>query len=387
MGQDFEEQEIQASYFVRGAHIPDDGKHFTGVRVRAPGLDDWSARPGLLRVDHPDDDTTRVTYQNADLPAVSTTSGEQLSLSEDTRLTRRFATSAAIERSPWIQVHGFEPLTCREVLNRFVTPVTGYLGFALGASVQLSGIQLRYRDRWVDVSHDGIRQGAERPVERHEILLPLAIAGLDVLSGLLDVYAKVGPALPVVEDAISNTKRTSLETQLLQLATVAERVHRELYADEPLRIPEADKNAILITLKEVIGASFPQHWGVVNGRFLNYAEEPNYKTRLKRLSSEVAAALPGVCGDQAQWVKRVDELRNSFAHGKEAFRPDSVMNEMWILSVALRWVLMGNMLLAAGLPAQVLSQQVQRDEDYHFFLRNARRLVPKIYDTTLNPSA
>jgi hypothetical protein len=284
-------------------------------------------------------------------------------------------------------VHGFEPRSYREVLNRYVTPVTGYLSFALGASMQLSGIQLQYGDHWVDVSHDGIRQDAERPVERHEILLPLAVAGLDIMSGLLDVYAKVGPALPVVEDAISNTKRTSLETQLLQLATVAERVHRELYSDEPLRIPEADKNAILSTLKEVIGASFPQHWGVINGRFLNYAEEPNYKTRLRRLSTEVAAALPGVCGDQARWVKRVDELRNSFAHGKEAFQPDSVMNEMWILSVALRWVLMGNMLLAAGLPAQVLSQQVRRDEDYHFFLRNARRLVPKIYDNTVNPSA
>jgi len=318
--------------------------------------------------------------QPADVNTLATSKGGALTLAEEIELSQGSFVEAKITRSVWVQMTQLDKLTYHEIDANYITPIVAYLRFALGASVPLSGARLQLDDQWLDVVHSGMSLDEDENVAERDVFLPFQVAGLTVLSKFLDVYEQVGPAVAVTESALSNRRHATVDTLILELTTVAEGLHRTLFPEQE-RIPRADATRIRALIDGALrDETDPRYRQIVTGSAMRFLEEPNYKSRLHRLAEEVADAMPAVCGDRQKWVKKVDEARNSFAHRTGGFIPHDRVNETYILTKSLQWLLMGNVLLASGVPSETLRQRLDEYQPYQFFLRNARASASDVYD-------
>lgn len=138
------------------------------------------------------------------------------------------------------------------------------------------------------------------------MLLPLQALGLTAVAAWLDRVEDLGPLPPVVAAAVAKPPLT-LETGLLELATVAEGLARRLWpewnrfsrdevgraqagVDEPDEVDRARQSALAAVAEhgETMSAA-------VKGA-LEHLHEPSYPQRLEKLAQYAGDAVPGVLG-------------------------------------------------------------------------------------------
>lgn len=370
------QQKLQARIMVRGGHISGRDETFTGVRVRVSDIDTWAGLPGFRRED-PDESRVAISLRRVNLPPAETSKGAELSIKEQIGASWGSLIEARIVRSVWIQAEPFGDLTLRQIDRAYVSPIVSYLSFALGADSPLTAIQVKSGEDWLEVRHSGMHADPGQRVQSGDVLLPLRAAGLDVLSGFLDVYEKTGPGAPVIANLLPRGSNPNIETQVLELTTVAEGIHRTLFPED-VRMSEEDADRLRTLVAAAITEEDDRHQQIVNGS-LSHLEEASYKQRLKRVVAEVAAAMPGVCGKDNRWVNTVYDARNSFAHRKQGFLEEELIDEFYAVSQSLRWVLMGVLLLQSGLSAETLAAAVQQNQQYQLFLDHMRSSLPSVY--------
>lgn len=373
-----ERQVVRAGRMVRGDFITGNDAKFTGVRVRVDSIDSWAS---LRRVgfDETPAGGVSVYIDPAQIEPAVTTQGAKLELHEDVVSQTRGSVEGTVKRTVWVAVTDLDGLTFGEISSSYVTPIVAYASFCLGVSVPLIGLELLYGDTWVSVTHQNMVAEPKKSVKTHEVLLPLTVTGLGILSQFLDVYAKVGPAIPITEDALSNEHQLTLDTMVLELTTVAEGLHRDLHPDRE-RMSKEDADRLRGLIAEALkDEEEPRYKQIVSGTVLNFLEEPNYKSRLVDLANEVAEALPGLTGKTKKWAERVDDARNAFAHRKHGFIDDSKIDEMYVVSQSLKWLFWGRILLEAGVPAAVIRERMENKQELRFFLDTARQALPEVY--------
>lgn len=269
-------------------------------------------------------------------------------------------------------------MSYRQIDAQYVTAIVGYLSFALGRSVPLIALQVLHGDTWVSVTHTGMRPAADDEDLSRDALLPMTSTGLNALSAFLDVYQKVGPAIPITQDALSNERNATLDTLVLELTTVAEGLHRDLYPEQ-VRMTEQDTGRVRALIAEAFkDEPHPRFKDIVNGSIFNFLSEPNYPSRLKRLIEEARDALPGLFGTEKKWIEAVSDARNTFAHRKNGFIDESLIDQTYAVGQSLKWLFWAVILLGAGVPG-VLRERIEQHQPYYFFLRDVRKTVPKIY--------
>lgn len=373
-----EVQTVQAGRLVRGDFISGNDARFTGVRLRVAGIDAWAGLPGG-RIEKGEDGRVALHLDPFNVASVTTASGAKLTLNQQMATRWRASGEITAKRAVWFQLTDLGERSYRQIDAEYVTPIVGYLSFALGASLPLTALQLLYGDNWVSVTHGRMTAEPVEPPSNREVLLPLRVAGLDVVSAFLDVYRKVGPAIPITQDALSNERNATLDTQVLELTTVAEGLHRDLYPEQE-RIPKDDAARVRDLIAEALkDESDPRFKDIASGTVLNFLAEPNYKSRLKRLAEDIKEAMPELCGDQKKWIERVNDARNSFAHRKSGFIDESLIEEMYVISQSLKWLFWGVVLLTSGVTAETLKERIEQHQRYYHFLQNARETVPTIY--------
>jgi hypothetical protein len=371
MGADLQEQRIHVGVSIRGAHVTGATEVYSAARLRVAGTDAWANFPPIRRAGG-----TGIVAPDLDLPETETPAGVVISIDEDLEGTMGVA-GGRLTRRIWVKVAGLDNLTLRQIDQEYTTPIASYLRLALGAKSPLAGLELEYQGQWLRVQHPGLPLDAEPTVERGHVFLPLASAGPEVIRGFLDVYKLTGPVAPVLADLLPGGDNLNLQTQVLELTTIAEGVHRNLYKEDE-RIPEEDAERIRALVKTAIKDESERHRQIVGGS-LSYLEEPNYKARMKRLAGEVSTALPGACGNEARWAQVVSDARNSFAHRKEGFLTDESVDEYYAVSQSLRWVLVANLLLRSGVSAETLARATRDNNRYANFLHNVRSALPSVY--------
>lgn len=377
----FQEQVLEARYLIRGAHISGKEQGYSGLKVRVSNIDAWASLPGFKLSWSPESPTSELSYEPANISAAETDSGVSLSVSEEIRRPMPRVTGGSLSRKVWVKASGFdEKTTFDELGQRYVTPIVTYLNLLIGRPSPLCSMRLQLGpgEVWVQVFHSNMASDdLGQDVPRRSILISLRDVSLECLCRFIDMTRDVGSFAPVVADAYSSLRRATLETQVLELTTVAEGIHRSLY-QEDFRVAATDANRIRESVFEALAAESQRHKDIVRG-FLRYLEEPNYKTRIRRLANEVGVAMPEAIGDTEAWIGHVDRARNLFAHRTNGHLDESLVDEFYAVSQSLRWVLAGILLLSSGIDKDVLSQKLNESQRYGQFIRNMRSHLPSVY--------
>lgn len=373
-----EQQTVRAGRLLRGHHLTA-ADRFTGLRLRVAGIDAWAALPDAI-VTRGEDGRLEVVLEPLTVTKVETTCGAELTLNVRSAW-RQSGGRTSTERETWIQLTKISERAYRQVDAEYINAILSFLGLAIGKSVPLSAVQVLHGTTWVTVIHPGITDGPATAVTSHDVILPLAYTGLSAVSAFLDVYRLVGPAAPITRDALSNQRKTTIDTQILELTTVAEGLHRRLYPQQERMSKEDAKRIRSLIADALKHETEPRYVDVAKGTVLGFLNEPNYKSRLEHLSNEATTATPGLFGNQQQWIKRVYEARNSFAHRTSGFIDETQIDEMYAISESLTWMFWCLLLLRSKIAPETIRERIAQHQPYQYFLRNARETVPSIYAT------
>lgn len=377
-GQD--RQYLQARFALLGGHVRGQDQGYTQIRLQLRHLDAWAALPGfaLESADRCQGGAT-LTFEPSDLTPVPLAGGGCLGLDQETSIEFSQVLGGGIHRMVWLRAFDLPSMTADELDRRFVTPLSSLLTLATGTECPPVAVAVATGadDQWLAVHHSGLRSRAGEVRLTHEQLLPLAALGLHRVANWLDAGERLGPLPPVVAAAAAGPGRT-LETQLLELTTVAEGLHRRVFPDsrrcsteKATAARQAARTAVVDAVDEKLGAA-------VRG-LLEHLEDPGYPQRLQELADYVETAMPGVTGQTKRWKACVTEMRNDFAHRSYGFLETPRVLELLAVLRSLRWLLTGLLLRQTELPPEELAARIEYHQPYMLFRRQAKEWLPRVF--------
>lgn len=373
----FETQVLSPRYMLRGSHSAGNEQLFDAVRIRVTNIDSWANLAGFT-ISPFDAGSATLSYNKPPTIEARCTSGARVKVHEALSRSWPRATGGHISRKTWIQCDEFKECTYEEIQRRFVTPLVSYLSMLIGTRSPLVDVSLRSADTWMSVSSRNLPNNESTAEKRpDEILLPLGVVSFDTVAKFIDLSEAVGPLPPVIADAHGYLSRATLETQVLELATVAEGLHRRAFPDET-RMGRNDADRLRSNITAALVDEDQKLRDVVQG-MLTHLEDMGYARRLAALADRVSNGLPGATGNAKKWVKAVANARNSYAHRTSGYLDKGVIDEFFAVSSSLKWVLTGVCILESGVSEVVLAARVQDHPTYRQFLKNMREALPSVY--------
>lgn len=373
----FNTQTLSPRYMVRGLHSSGNKQLYDAIRIRPANIDSWAGLKGFV-ASSMCSDTTTLTYKRPDKIEAATASGIRISLHESVSRSWPSVTGGHIERKVWIECSNFSASTYEDLQRRLVTPLISFLSMLVGSRSPLVEVMLHADDTWVRVDSANLARNAsigERAP--HEILLPLSTIPFESLAKFVDVSEATGPLPPVIADAHGYLSQATLETQLLEFATVAEGLHRRIFEDES-RMSSVDAGRLRTKLAYILLYEDQRIRDIIRG-MLAHLEEVGYPKRLAALAKRVEIALPGVTGVTSKWIKAVNDARNSYAHRTSGYLGDESIDQFFAISSSLKWVLTGVCILESGIAEEVVARRVRTFPQYRQFLTNVADAAPSIY--------
>lgn len=234
------------------------------------------------------------------------------------------------------------------------------------------------RDAWLDVYSSALEldDGVQDQTDSNWLLHP---GDLDLVNvaAWLDRVDLLGPLPPGVAD-LTRANLVSLDTQVLQLTSIAEGVHRALYPRQKQFEKKIAKDVQELAT-EAIRDKYPDLITNIRG-LLGFLHQPSYSERIARLAKEIATSVPGVTGDTDEWKRAVTKARNQYAHRlRGEFLKSETVDRDLTVALSLRWLLTGLFLLQAGISPEMLSQRFRMYQRYTNFLSSASEWQPTIY--------
>ena len=285
--------------------------------------------------------------------------------------------------SPRVWLSGQSPdrFTLRGLDRLFERPLISLFTLAIGAPCEMLDIQVKASqsdDTWLDVFTSSLHvdDGSKGMGDPRWLLRP-ADVGLDHISAWLNRVDQLGPLPPGVADT-AQEGTISLETQVLQLTTIAEGLHRALFPNERKFEKDVSKR-VRDAAVAAANAVFPDAAETVKS-LLGFLHQPSYSMRLKRIAEVVGDAVPGVTGDTDRWKSAVTKARNAYAHRlTNEFLQDKDVDRYLMTALSLRWLLTGLLLLQADFAPEKLTERFTEYSEYQMFLSRVREWEPRIY--------
>ncbi|MEV4714665.1 HEPN domain-containing protein [Micromonospora sp. NPDC049374] len=278
----------------------------------------------------------------------------------------------------WLVLQDFAPQSLSVLDRRYLRPLCTLLSLGIGDAVGLLAVQVREDSAspWWPI-HSKAHEPYDLPI-RHGTLLRKGDISATVVATWLGKAETLGPLPPVV--ARGTRGSTVLETQVLELTTVAEGLHRRLRPDA-LRfsddIGRAVRDAAAAAAEEIRVGS-----GEAVKGFLAYVQEIGYGQRLLDLAEMTRPVIPEVTGRTSRWKTAVYNARNDFAHrARPDWFDDSDYDQYVTVALSVQWLLRTILLIEAGIPASLLHARFQEHEEYQLFLEQAKVWQPRIYGT------
>ncbi len=334
-----DQQVLQARSAVLGGHVGGRDELYTHMRLRLRHLDAWAALPGLALENDPRQRRATLAFRGSEPSPVSLQDGGRLDLEQEPEIEFSQVRGGRIGSVVWLRAIDLPPMTADDLNRRFVTPLSSLLTLATDTDCPPVAVEVATASDqpWLTMHHSGLRAPAEEVRPTHRQLLPLAILGLDRGATWLNAVEHLGPLPPVVAAAVAGPGRT-LETQLLELTTVAEGLHQRVFPGS---------------------CSFRQ--------------------RLHKLAEYVEPAMPGITGQTNCWKQHVTAIRHEFAHRDYGFLETARIDELLAVLQSLRWLLTGLLLLRTGLPPAELAARVNGHQPYILFRQQAHEWLPRVF--------
>lgn len=372
-------QRLRASYVVRGGLVSGRNQAYTRLRVRLRHLDAWAQLPGFAVAAAPPNGQS-LTYQPSALAAVSLPDGALLDLDEQIELSLDELSGGRLHRQLWLRLRELPPTTFRVLDRTLITPMSSLLTLAVDSDCSPVAIQVATdaAGPWLSILHHSqlVTESATR-WPAHRMLAPRTVLGLEGVVGWLAQVDRLGPLPPVVADLVAGTRHT-LETQLLELATVAEGLHRRLFAGER-RLTEQQEIAALLAVQQTVAGLDEKSAAAVRSA-VEHLAEPSYPMRLQQLAGLAEPIAPGLTGTTNRWKRKVADTRIEFAHRiSGSFLTEGSVDELLAVLLSLRWLLTVVLLQQTGVGSEILAARLRSHQAHQLFLQQAARWLPKVY--------
>jgi ApeA N-terminal domain 1 len=334
---------LQSFYALLGAHVDGADTTFTSVRLRIRHLDAWANLPGFWIAPGSASGSWTLVFEPPEVPPATMANGARIVLEQMPGVVTPTICGGHLERHLLLDVIDMPPATYRDLDRTIAKPLTNLLALAVGKQCPLVEMLLSTGtdNLWLTVHNAALEDPADEIIPLPRILLPMAQIGLEGVASWLESTASLGP-LPSIVAKVTGSPGDTLETQLLQLATAAEGLHRLLLHPQPTA----------------------------------------YASRLRSLAEHVQQAAPGVTGHTAEWVRRAKTARNDLAHQLEhGFLGEGNADEWTALLLSMQWLLTGTLLLKTGVSPDKLGALIGNFRPYQLFLTQARTWLPDVYDT------
>lgn len=364
-------------YAIRGAHTAGSDEEFTGTRLRLQNLDSWANHSGFRR-EVESDGTITLSYRRPEVSPAALSTGALLTFRFVAAASTPTAQGGHIRSETWLQIEGGPAAAWRDLDRQIVTPLSSLVGLCtlkrcLPVQVEVQNAQ----GEWLEVIGNGLINQDRQAVSQWDVLVPYRVLTLNGIARWIEQVDRLGPLPPVVADAVARQSELKLETQVLELTTVAEGLHSRLFPDER-RMDDETVREIRKRVREALRVQDERDRNVVNG-VLTHLHEPSYRRRLYQLAELSEKLLPGATGDTVKWSKRVEVSRNRFAHRAHGFFTELNIDEEATVVESLRWVLAGVLLTQTEVTSDLVRSRVGSLQSYQLFLSRARTQLPSVY--------
>jgi hypothetical protein len=384
-GTGYQSHRLQAFYALLGDHVDGVDALFTRVRVRIRHLDDWANLPGFTLTPDLAAGKHTLAFEKPEVLPAALANGGRVALEQVVGWEGPGVSGGKLERQVWLNVLDVSAATYRDIERTIVKPLMNLLALSVGTECPTVGMEVSAGpdSPWLTVHHAAMKPAATAIIPPPRILLPLAKVGLTGVATWLDTTVRLGP-LPSVVARAAATRDDPLETQLLELTTAAEGLHR-LVLPQSKRMTDTQADEARSKVREAIKGLLDDVRDAVEAA-LNHITDLSYPRRLLDLAQHVGPAVPGVTGDTAQWKKHVVNTRIGFAHALEkGFLSAGNAEESIAVLQSLRWLLTGLLLLQVGIDPIALGNCFKDYENYQLFLAQARIWLPAVYVPTKSP--
>jgi hypothetical protein len=368
---------LEPQLLVFGAHLATDDQQYVGVRVRTMDMDEWANLNGIYS-SKAEDGTRSLNYRYIEAGSATLNNGAMLSVHQAMTLTGLSVRGGSVTREAWLEVVNLPATTWVEIDRQIVTPLTSLVTLCVGQVNELSGIELTVDgDEWLSVAADFIRYSGPR-VGRLEHLALLADVKLTGIATWLNKVEQLGPLPPVIARFSAHQSRVKVETELLEMTTVAEGLHARLYPDER-RLDEATCDDVR---SRVLGSveDMENRVGNILRGMLEHLSDPSYPSRLKGLARRIGEMAPGICGKSNKWAEEVSAARNKYAHRSAGFLEKDDVDALLTVIESLRWLLRVVLLLETGLDEDFVKAKLLDVSGYHLFRKRAIENMSKVYE-------
>lgn len=385
-GTGYQSHRLQSFYALVGDHVDGADALFTQVRIRIRHLDAWANMPGFTHTPDLAAGKHTLAFEKPAVPPAALASGGRVAIEQVVGWEGPGVSGGRLERQVWLDVLDMPPATFRDIERTTVKPLMNLLALSVSAECPVVDMEVSASPGhpWLAVHNAAMKPAAEAIIPPPRILLPLGEVGLAGVATWLDTIVRLGP-LPSVVARATDTRDDPLETQLLELTTAAEGLHR-LILSQSKRMTDAQADEARGKALEAI-KELPDEVRDAVQAALNHITDLSYPRRLLDLAQHVGQAVPGVTGNNtAQWKKRVVSTRIGFAHALEKgfLSADNAEESVAVLR-SLRWLLTGLLLLQTGIDPATLGDRFKDHDGYQLFLEQARTWLPAVYDTAGNP--
>src|SRR5712691_720346 len=374
--------QLQSFYALLGDHVDGAEALFTRVRVRIRHLDAWADLPGFTLSPDLAAGNYEIAFKKPEVTPATLASGARVALEQVIGHKGPDASGGKLERQVWLDVLDGPPATYRDIERTIVKPLVNLLTLSVSRECPVVGAMVSAGPDhpWLTVHFAAMKPAADAIIPSPRILLPLAETGLDGVAKWLDSVVRLGP-LPSVVARAADLRDDPLETQLLEMTTAAEGLHRLLLPQHTRMTHEQAEEARGKALEAL--RKLPDDVRDAVRSALQHLADQSYPRRLLDLAEHVRQAVPGVTGNTPKWKKRVASTRINFAHALEhCFLTEDNAEESIAVLLSLRWLLTGLLLLQTGIGPATLGRRLDAYESYQLFLEQARTWLPSVYETS-----
>ena len=262
------EHSLRARYALVGCHLSKNELTFDGVRFEISSLAEWACLSGFDVSGQRDGSQCSVNYVQPASPEFRLASGARLKIVPEVHPPLTVgAAGVTIKRRVYAEITGGRALTWQEVDKAYARPLISYLQLCTGGKVKITGVQVKAQQAWVPLV--ALHIGGSEPV-RSPAGITLPDTGIHSLGEWLDCVEDIGPIPAVVSDNFVG-RNSSLETQLLELATVSEGLHRAIFPQRN-RLEAAEAWRIKSAVRAAVAGESQRARNIINGRF-SYIEQ------------------------------------------------------------------------------------------------------------------
>lgn len=373
-------QRLRADYAVLGGHVQGPETLFRHARMRFEHLDVWAQLPGV-KLEVSDDGSCAVLTgeQQSEERVVLRDPAGHLVLDSTFTMQRPTVRGGRLARSAELRWEASgQGLTKAELWERLVGPLSVLLTLAVDADSPPASLEVRTDDdaRWLETVSPGLTPASDDVLAAGKVLLCREHLGMEALENWLAQTTTLSPVHRLVAEAVTSPGERTLESQLLELASAAEGLHRRLHPKHQVVTKKKARQA-----RQAACEAVDEDVRERVQQALAHLDEPTYRDRLLALVEQGRPAVPGVIDRAEEWARRVADARNGFAHqlaGPRYAQMEHRLEEHVILLGSLRWLLTGLLLIQAGTASAVLAQRLEQHQAYRVYRQQAREWLPSV---------